>query len=219
MSETTTGASGSPAGASPEGPRRAEVRRATRETTIEVRVDLDGSGAVDVETPIGFLSHMLETLGRHALVDLRVRAQGDVHVDQHHTVEDTALVLGQAISKALGDRAGISRAGFFRHPMDEALAEAAVDLSGRPCLVLEAKLDGPRVGELETSLVHDFFDALARALGANIHVDLVRGRNDHHRVEALFKAFARALRMAIAREPRLEGRVLSAKGSLDLGAP
>jgi imidazoleglycerol-phosphate dehydratase len=198
--------------------RTAEVHRATRETDILARVDLDGSGEVEVATPIGFLTHMIETLGRHSLVDLTVRASGDVNVDQHHTVEDTGFVIGQAIARALGERRGISRAGWARHPMDEALADAAIDLSGRPCLVLEARFEGAKVGELETSLVHDFFDALARALGANIHLDLVRGRNDHHRVEALFKAFARALRMAVAREPRLGDKVPSAKGSLDLGA-
>jgi imidazoleglycerol-phosphate dehydratase len=198
--------------------RRAEVRRATRETDIRCALDLDGSGEASVATPIGFLTHMLETLARHALLDLDLAvARGDLEVDQHHTVEDTGLVLGQALAQALGDRAGISRAGWARHPMDEALADAAVDLSGRPCLVLEARFEGPKVGELEVSLVHDFFDALARSLGANIHLDLVRGRNDHHRVEALFKAFARALRAAVAREPRLEGKVLSAKGALDLG--
>ncbi|HVY60895.1 MAG TPA: imidazoleglycerol-phosphate dehydratase HisB [Planctomycetota bacterium] len=197
--------------------RRATVERKTRETEIRVSVDLDGSGEARVETPIGFLTHMLETLGRHALVDLEVRVAGDLHVDQHHTVEDTGMVLGAAIGKALGERRGISRAGWARHPMDEALADAAIDLSGRAHLTLEADFDDKKVGELRVSLLHDFFEALARALGANVHLDLVRGRNDHHRVEAIFKAFARALRMAIAREPRLGEKVLSAKGSLDLG--
>lgn len=200
----------------PAPPRRASVERKTRETEIRLSVDLDGAGDVKVATPIGFLTHMLETFGRHSLIDLDLAVQGDLHVDQHHTVEDTGLVLGQGIAKALGDRRGISRAGWARHPMDEALAEAAVDLSGRPCLVFEARFDGPRVGELEVGLVHDFFDALARSLGANLHLDLVRGRNDHHRVEALFKACARAVRMAVARDPRLGDRVPSAKGSLDL---
>jgi imidazoleglycerol-phosphate dehydratase len=197
--------------------RKATVERKTRETEIRVSVDLDGSGEASVETPIGFLTHMIETLGRHSLVDLDVKVAGDLHVDQHHTVEDTGMVLGAALAKALGDRRGISRAGWARHPMDEALADASVDLSGRPHLTLEARFDEKRVGELRLSLLYDFFEALARALGANVHLDLVRGRNDHHRVEAIFKAFARALRMALAREPRLGEKVLSAKGALDLG--
>jgi imidazoleglycerol-phosphate dehydratase len=198
--------------------RRATVERSTRETQIRVTVNLDGSGETKIETPIGFLSHMLEALGRHALIDLEVKVSGDLHVDQHHTVEDTGMVLGQAVGKALAERRGISRAGWSRHPMDEALAEAAIDLSGRPHLTIDARLEGPKVGELDTNLLPDFFEAFARAAGANVHIDLVRGRNDHHRVEAIFKAFARALRMAIAREPRLGDRVPSTKGSLDLGA-
>lgn len=198
--------------------RRALVERKTRETDIRVAVDLDGAGEVAVATPIGFLTHMLEALGRHSLIDLEVRVQGDLEVDQHHTVEDTGMVLGQAISRALGDRRGISRAGWARHVMDEALADAAIDLSGRVHCTLEARFDGPKVGELEVGLVPDFFEALARALGAGLHLDLVRGRNDHHRVEALFKACARALRMAVAREPRLGDRAPSTKGSLDVGS-
>src|SRR5262245_47724727 len=166
--------------------RKAVVERKTRETEIRIAVDLDGAGDVDVKTPIGFLSHMLETLARHALLDLEVRVTGDLHVDQHHTVEDTGLVIGQAVAKALGERRGISRAGWARHPMDEALAEAAIDLSGRPHITLEARFEGEKVGELEVSLVTDFFEAFARAAGANVHIDLVRGRNDHHRVEAIF---------------------------------
>lgn len=197
--------------------RRAAVERRTKETEIRIVVDLDGTGDARVETPIGFFTHMLETLGRHALVDLDVRVKGDVHVDQHHTVEDTGLVLGGALAKALGERRGISRAGWARHPMDESLADASVDLSGRPHLTLEARFEEKMVGELQLSLLHDFFEALARSLGANIHLDLVRGRNDHHRVEAIFKAFARALRMAVTREPRIPGQILSAKGALDLG--
>jgi imidazoleglycerol-phosphate dehydratase len=197
-------------------PRRATIDRRTRETTIRVAANLDGAGDTKVETPIGFLSHMLEAFGRHALIDLDVAVTGDLHVDQHHTVEDTGMVLGQAIAQALGDRRGISRAGWARHPMDEALADVAVDLSGRAHLVLEAKLDGPKVGELDVNLVHDFFEAFSRAAGANVHIDLVRGRNDHHRVEAIFKAFARAVRMAVAREPRIGERVPSTKGGLDL---
>lgn len=197
--------------------RQAVVERKTRETEIRVAVNVDGSGKVAIATPIGFLTHMLETLGRHGLLDLEVTVTGDIHVDQHHTVEDTGMVIGAALAKALGERRGISRAGWARHPMDEALADASVDLSGRPHLTLEAKFEDKKVGELDLGLLHDFFEALARSLGANIHLDLVRGRNDHHRVEAIFKAFARALRMAVAREPRLGDAIPSAKGSLDLG--
>lgn len=195
--------------------RKARVERRTRETDIAVEISLDGSGQVEVETPIGFLSHMLEALGRHALFDLNLRVSGDTHVDLHHTVEDTGLVLGQAIAKALGERRGISRAGWARHPMDEALCDCAVDLSGRPCLVLEASFSEGRVGELPTELLHDFFEALARTLGAAIHIDVVRGRSDHHKVEAIFKALARALRVAVAPEPRLGGASPSTKGTID----
>ena len=197
--------------------RKATIERKTRETEISIAVNLDGSGEVDVETPIGFFSHMLEALGRHGLIDMTVKVQGDLHVDQHHTVEDTGMVLGSAFAKALGERRGISRAGWCRHPMDEALADVAVDLSGRGYLGYHAEYKEKKVGELDLELLYDFFEAFARTLGANIHIDLVRGRSDHHKVEAIFKACARALRMAIAIEPRMQGRIPSTKGSLDLG--
>jgi imidazoleglycerol-phosphate dehydratase len=196
--------------------RRATFERKTHETDIRMVVDLDGSGEAAVETPIGFLTHMLETFARHALIDLEAHVTGDLQVDQHHTVEDTGMVLGAAIARALGERRGIARAGWARHPMDEALADAAIDLSGRPHLTLETRFDAAKVGDLDLALLHDFFEAFARAAGANLHLDLVRGRNDHHRVEAIFKAFARAVRMAVAREPRLGEKVPSAKGSLDV---
>lgn len=196
--------------------RTATVTRRTRETQIELTVNLDGTGQTEVNTPIGFLSHMLEAFGRHALIDLHAEVAGDLHVDAHHTVEDTGLVLGEALATALGDRRGISRAGWARHPMDEALADCAIDLSGRPACVLEASFDGERVGTLPLELLYEFFEALARTLGASVHLDLVRGRNDHHRVEALFKAFARAMRMAVAVDPRAKGIIPSTKGALDL---
>ncbi len=196
--------------------RTATVERKTRETDIAITVDLDGTGKTRVDTPIGFFTHMLEALGRHALFDLDVKVRGDLHVDQHHTVEDTGHVLGEAIAKALGERKGIARAGWARHPMDEALADVALDLSGRAHLVFQLDLDGPKIGELQSDLLHDFFDALSRTLGANLHVDLVRGRSDHHKVEATFKALARALRSAVAIEPRARDRIPSTKGSLDL---
>jgi imidazoleglycerol-phosphate dehydratase len=191
--------------------RRAASERKTRETDIYAEVDLDGSGGVFIDTPIVFFSHMLEALGRHSLIDLTLRANGDPKVGQHHLVEDTGLVIGSAIAQALGDRRGISRGGWARYPMDEALADVAVDVGGRPHLTLIATFDDRRVGDLDVTLLHDFFLALARALGATFHIDLLRGRNDPHRVEAIFKGFARALRMALAREPRLAGKMVSPK--------
>lgn len=194
--------------------RKATVARKTRETDIACTVDLDGKGTAAVSTPIGFFTHMLETLARHSLVDLDLSVTGDLHVDQHHTVEDTGQVIGEAISKALAERRGISRYGAARHPMDEALAMAAIDLGGRPHLVFEAAFTDKAVGGLDVGLLPDFFDALCRGLAANLHVDLVRGRSDHHKVEAIFKAVARALRAAVAREPRLGDEVPSTKGTL-----
>ncbi len=195
-------------------PRKATVERRTRETEIACTVGLDGKGAAAVATPIGFFTHMLETLARHSLVDLELKVTGDLHVDQHHTVEDTGQVIGEAISKALAERRGISRYGAARYPMDEALAMAAIDLGGRPHLELHAPFTDRFVGELDVQLLPDFFDALCRGLGANLHIDLVRGRSDHHKVEAIFKAVARALRAAVAREPRLGDEVPSTKGTL-----
>ncbi|MBI2571315.1 MAG: imidazoleglycerol-phosphate dehydratase HisB [Candidatus Schekmanbacteria bacterium] len=197
-------------------PRTAIVCRQTRETQISIEVNLDGSGQADVQTPIGFLTHMLEALSRHSLIDLTVRASGDLHVDQHHTVEDLGFVLGSALSKALAERRGISRAGWCRYPMDEALAEAAIDLSGRPFLVFDAVFGATHAGTLQIDLLTDFFDAFARSLGANLHLGAIRGRSDHHKIEAMFKAVARALRMAVALEPRAEGEVPSTKGALDI---
>lgn len=195
--------------------RRATIERLTRETQIRCTVDLDGVGRTQVDCPIGFFAHMLEALGRHAHLDLDLHVRGDLHVDQHHTVEDTGLVLGQALRQALGDRKGIWRTGFCRFPMDETLAEAAIDVAGRPYLVLNAKFTRDKVGDLNVDLVHEFFQAVALGLGANVHLDLVRGENDHHRVEALFKAFARALEQAVAIHPRAGQEIPSTKGALD----
>jgi imidazoleglycerol-phosphate dehydratase len=177
-----------------------------------VTVDLDGTGATDIATGVGFYDHLLTSLGHHALVDLRIRATGDLHIDEHHTVEDVALVLGDAISGALGDRAGITRFGDARVPMDDALASVALDLSGRPYAVLDLAFVGERVGVLSTQNIPHVLESLARTLGANLHAT-ASGRNDHHIAEATFKALARSLRAAVALDPRRTG-VASTKGSL-----
>jgi len=194
------------------GSRRATRSRTTSETSIEVTVDLDGTGATDVQTGVGFYDHLLTSFGHHALVDLRVRATGDLHIDEHHTVEDVALVLGDAISAALGDRAGIVRFGDARVPMDDALASVALDLSGRPYAVLDLAFVGERVGQLSTQNIPHVLESLARTLGANLHATAA-GRNDHHIAEATFKALARSLRAAVAIDPRRTG-IASTKGSL-----
>jgi imidazoleglycerol-phosphate dehydratase len=195
--------------------RTAEVVRNTRETQISARVDLDGTGETDIECPIGFLAHMLDAFGRHAHVDLTMRIAGDLHIDQHHTVEDAGIVLGQALREALGDRRGIWRTGHCRFPMDETLAEAAVDLSGRPFCVFLVPFERAFIGELQSDLVVEFFRAFAGGLAANLHVELVRGENDHHRCEATFKAVARAFELAAARHPRASDALPSTKGHLD----
>jgi imidazoleglycerol-phosphate dehydratase len=196
----------------PTGARSATRTRNTSETTIEIAVDLDGSGVTDVQTGVGFLDHLLTSLGHHSLIDLRVRATGDLHIDEHHTVEDVALVLGDAISGALGDRAGITRFGDARVPMDDALASVAIDLSGRPYAVLDLAFVGERVGALATQNIPHILESMARTLGANLHATAA-GRNDHHIAEATFKALARSLRAAIAPDPRRTG-IASTKGSL-----
>ena len=197
------------------GPRSRRVERRTRETQIACHVDIDGVGQAHVDTPIGFFSHMLEAFARHAHVDLSVVVRGDLHIDQHHTVEDTGLVLGTALRQALGERRGIWRTGWCLFPMDETRAEAAIDLSGRPFLIFDAEFQRDFIGELASDLVVEFFQALTTALGANIHLRLCCGHNDHHRAEALFKAFARAFELAAASHPRATSQVPSTKGSLD----
>lgn len=195
--------------------RTAQVQRHTRETTIDCELNLDGRGQAEIACPIGFLAHMLEALTRHAHLDLKMRIAGDLHVDQHHTVEDAGLVLGKALRDALGDRRGIWRTGSCRFPMDEALAEAAIDIAGRPYLHFEADFARESVGDLQTDLIREFFAAVAGSLGANLHLALIRGENTHHCVEALFKAFGRALELAVAQHPRATDEVPSTKGSLD----
>ena len=187
--------------------RRAVVNRQTTETRIAIRLLLDGTGRYDVSTGIRFFDHMLELLTRHGGFDLRLHASGDLDVDQHHTVEDVGIALGEAVSAALGSRRGINRAGYFVMPMDETLGVAAVDLSGRIHAVTDLRLKVKRIGDLEADLVHDFFDGFAQGARANVHVKILYGRSAHHQIEALFKAFARALRFACSRDRRL-ARVL-----------
>jgi imidazoleglycerol-phosphate dehydratase len=194
--------------------RQAEVRRETRETQIEVRLDLDGTGATAIATPLPFFSHMLEALGRHAVVDLAVTAAGDIEVDPHHLVEDVGLVLGRALEQALGDRRGLRRMGHALVPMDECLAQAALDLSGRPAFVWQvAGVDGRRVGTFDAGLMREFFQAFANEGRLTLHLRLLYGDNPHHAVEALTKATARALWAAVAVDPRVGG-VPSTKGTL-----
>ena len=194
--------------------RRALIDRRTTETTIALALALDGKGRYQVSTGIRFLDHMLELFARHGGFDLKVTASGDLDVDQHHTVEDLGIALGEAVSKALGNRRGINRAGYFVMPMDETLAVAAVDLGGRPHTVVSLKVVARRVGDLQTELVHDFFEGFAIGARANVHVKVMYGRSSHHKIEAVFKAFARALRVACARDKRLARLLPSTKGLL-----
>jgi imidazoleglycerol-phosphate dehydratase len=194
--------------------RRGVIDRQTTETHVKLSIALDGRGTYQVRTGIRFLDHMLELFARHGAFDLRVDATGDLDVDQHHTVEDVGIALGEAVSKALGDRKGINRAGYFVMPMDETLAVAAVDFGGRPHTVVDLRTRVARVGDLQTELVHDFFEGFASAARANVHVKVLYGRSSHHHVEAVFKAFARALRVACARDKRLARMLPSTKGLL-----
>jgi len=194
--------------------RRAAVRRKTAETDIHVRLSLDGRGRYRVSTGIRFLDHMLELFARHGGFDLELAARGDLDVDQHHTVEDVGIALGEAFLKALGSKRGINRAGYFIMPMDETLAVAAVDFGGRPYLVMKAPIRARRVGDLESELVEDFFQGFASSARANLHLKLLWGRSSHHGVEALFKAFARALTYACSRSARLKRQLPSTKGLL-----
>lgn len=194
--------------------RTAAIARATTETDIEISLDLDGVGAADVETGIGFFDHMLEAFARHSLIDLAVRAQGDLHVDGHHTVEDTGIVLGQAILRALGDKRGVRRFGSLALPMDEALVLAAVDVSGRGQLHWDVAVPPVMIGAFDASLAKEFFIALAANAGITLHVRSLAGENAHHVVEASFKAVARALRQAVEADPRMGDALPSTKGSL-----
>ena len=194
--------------------RTATLDRKTTETDIRIRLQLDGQGRYKVSTGIRFLDHMLELFARHGGFDLDLGARGDLDVDQHHTVEDVGIALGEAFRLALGSKRGINRAGYFVMPMDETLALAAIDLSGRPYLVLNAPIRAKRVGDLQTELLEEFFQGFATSLKANVHLKLAYGRSSHHGVEALFKAFARALRYACSRDARLKRQLPSTKGLL-----
>jgi imidazoleglycerol-phosphate dehydratase len=194
--------------------RSATVNRNTAETKIVVTVDLDGTGLYRVATGIGFLDHMLEQLSRHSLIDLDVTVEGDLHIDQHHTTEDSALAIGEAVSKALADRRGIMRYGTAYAPMDEALTRAAVDISGRPFLVWKLDFSQEKLGEWDTELVEHWFHSFAQAAGLTLHIENLYGRNNHHLVESAFKALARALRQAVEVDPRKADSVPSTKGTL-----
>ena len=194
--------------------RKASIERKTTETQIAVSINLDGTGAYDVKSGIGFLDHMLELLSRHSLIDIKLRASGDTHIDFHHTTEDSGIALGQAFAKALGDRKGIRRYADCLLPMDEALTRAAIDVSGRPYLIWKVEFSRPRIGEFDTELVREWFQAFAMNAGVTLHVETLHGDNCHHIAESCFKALARVLRGAIEIDPRQKDRVPSTKGSL-----
>lgn len=194
--------------------RTATIERNTSETRIALTVDLDGTGRYDVQTGIGFFDHMLEQLSRHSLIDLTLRTQGDLHIDQHHTVEDTGLALGQALAQALGEKRGIRRYGDALSPMDETLTRVALDLSGRPWLVWKVAFDTQRLGEMDTELFEHFFQSLAQTAGMTLHVETLHGSNNHHIAEAAFKGVARALRTAVEIDPRKADAIPSTKGTL-----
>ncbi|MEE2654965.1 MAG: imidazoleglycerol-phosphate dehydratase HisB [Pseudomonadota bacterium] len=194
--------------------RKGNVSRKTNETSIDVRVNLDGSGDYDVSTGIGFLDHMLEQLSRHSLVDLYVRAKGDLHIDFHHTTEDTGIAIGQAVSKALGNRAGIMRFGSAYIPMDETLSRVALDISARPYLIWRVQFSKPKLGDMDTELFKEWFQAFAQSAGITLHVENLYGENNHHVVESCFKGLARSLRAAIEIDTRASDVVPSTKGAL-----
>jgi len=194
--------------------RRATVSRDTRETRITVSLNLDGTGHSALASGVPFLDHMLDQVARHALIDLEVQAKGDLHIDAHHTVEDIGIVLGQAVSRALGDKKGIARFGHAYVPLDESLSRAVVDFSGRPGLEYQVDYVRPLVGEFDVDLVHEFFQGFVNHAQATLHIDNLRGKNAHHQCETVFKAFARALRAAVAQDPRAPGVIASTKGRL-----
>lgn len=194
--------------------RQATITRNTKETEISATVDLDGTGAYDIKTGIGFLDHMLEQLARHGLLDISLKAKGDLHIDYHHTTEDSGIVLGQAVAKALGDKAGIVRYADVHLPMDETLTRVALDVSGRPYLIWKVDFTRDKLGEMDTELFREWFQAFAQNAGITLHIENIYGENNHHIAETCFKGLARALKAAIAIDPRQAGRVPSTKGSL-----
>lgn len=197
--------------------RKAKISRKTKETLIEVRLNLDGQGIYDVLTGIGFLDHMLEQVSRHSLIDLYVRAKGDLHIDFHHTTEDTGIAIGQAVNKALGDRRGITRFGSAYIPMDETLSRVAMDISARPYLIWRVSFSKPKLGEMDTELFKEWFQGFAQAAGISLHVENLYGENNHHIIESCFKGLARSLRLASSIDARNKGSVPSTKGVLGEG--
>jgi imidazoleglycerol-phosphate dehydratase len=195
-------------------PRTAEVSRQTAETRITVKVNLDGTGQARLATGIGFFDHMLDQIARHGLIDLDIQAQGDLHIDGHHTVEDVGIALGQAVNRAVGDKLGIRRYGHAYVPLDEALSRVVIDLSGRPGLVMNLPFTSGMIGAFDTQLTHEFFQGFANHALATVHIDNLRGDNAHHQAETVFKAFARALRVAVEPDPRAAGQIPSTKGML-----
>ena len=194
--------------------RRAEIDRTTKETQIRAALDLDGTGVAKIATGIGFLDHMIEQFSRHSLIDIECRVKGDLHVDQHHTTEDSAIALGQAISQALGDKKGITRYGHTYSPMDEALSRVALDISGRPVLIWKATFTQPRLGEMDTELFEHWFQSISQAAGITLHIESLYGSNNHHIIEGIYKGFARAMRQAVTIDPRKADAVPSTKGIL-----
>jgi imidazoleglycerol-phosphate dehydratase len=194
--------------------RKATIDRSTKETQIKATVDLDGTGAYEIATGIGFLDHMLEQLARHSLIDIKLEAKGDLHIDFHHTTEDAGIVLGQAIAKALGDKQGITRYADVHLPMDETMTRVAIDVSGRPYLIWNVTFTRDKLGEMDTELFREFFQAFAQNAGITLHIATLYGENNHHIAETCFKGVARALRQAVTLDPRQAGRVPSTKGSL-----
>lgn len=194
--------------------RNSEVTRNTKETQIRVHLGLDGTGAINLVTGVPFLEHMLEQVARHGLLDLDIEAKGDLHIDAHHTVEDIGITLGQAFAKAVGDKAGVRRYGHAYVPLDEALSRVVIDLSGRPGLEYHVKFTRPLIGEFDVDLMHEFFQGFANHAFVTLHIDNLRGDNAHHQCETIFKAFGRALRMAVEPDPRIAGVVPSTKGTL-----
>ena len=194
--------------------RKASIERKTKETEIKASIDLDGAGTFDIKTGVGFLDHMLEQLARHALIDIKLTAKGDLHIDAHHTTEDAGIVLGQAVAKALGDKQGIARYASVHLPMDETLTRVSIDVSGRPYLIWNVEFSKPKVGDMDTELFREWFQAFAQNAGITLHIETLYGENNHHIAETCFKGLARALRAAITIDPRQAGRVPSTKGSL-----
>ena len=196
--------------------RQATVERSTKETSIKAGVDIDGTGKADIATGIGFLDHMLEQLARHSLIDIELEAKGDLHIDFHHTTEDSGIVLGQALAKAMGNKQGIARYASVHLPMDDTLTRVAIDVSGRPYLVWKVAFSQPKIGEMDTELFREWFQAFAQHAGITLHVETLYGENNHHIAETCYKGLARALRQALTIDPRQQGRVPSTKGTLSV---